>query len=178
MPDIRKILTEIDHARAAADAKKLRFTGLKEGQLVARMNAAGGTTRALSAALPMIVWQSWSSSTTPGGTISYNVGIHNPSPDLQIWLFAHVFVGPANFVADPGAAVQAVDPRFPRLTEPPFDGLHIAAGATASLSFSLNVPADAEVSNYIGNTFLFRADWHDVGVYLERGVFVFGVLAV
>lgn len=176
MPDIRKILTEIDHARAAATAKKLSFTGLKENQLVARMNAAGA--RALAPALPMIVWQSWNSATTPGGTISYNVGIHNPSPDLQVWLFAHVFVGPANFVADPGAAVQAVDPRFPRLTEPPFDGLHIAAGATASLSFSLAVPADVEVSNYIGNTFLFRADWHDVGVYLDRGVFVFGVVAV
>ena len=175
MPDLTKALASIHRAKAAADARKLRFTALSEAQLAARLSAP--TLRSLGAAPPMIVWQSWSGGTTPGGSISYNVGIHNPAGE-QIWLFAHVFVGPANFVADPGAAVQAVDPRFPRLTEPAFDGLRIPAGGDASLAFHLDVPVGIQQSNYLGNTFLFRADWHDVGVYLDRGVFVFGVGAV
>ncbi|MBK8262461.1 MAG: hypothetical protein IPK80_14155 [Nannocystis sp.] len=175
MPDLTKLVSSIQRAKSTADAKKLRFTGLSEAQLNARLNAPA--LRSLGAAPPMIVWQSWSSITTPGGSISYNVGIHNPAGE-QVWLFAHVFVGPANFVADPGAAVQAVDARFPRLTEPAFDGLRIPAGGDASLSFQVDVPANVQQSNYLGNTFLFRADWHDVGVYLDRGVFIFGVGAV
>ena len=78
-------------------------------------------------------------------------------------------------VPDVGEALATVDSRFPRLTLPEFAGLRIAPGATESLSFSIPVPANIETSNYLGNSFLFLADWHDVGDYLDRGVFVFEV---
>jgi len=170
-------MSEIDAAKSKAAAKKLRFTGMPEGLLRARLSPRRSAGRAVIAA-PMIVWQSWNSMTSPGGTITYNVGITNPSPNDEVWLFGHVFVGPANFVPDVGAAVQAVDARFPRLTEPSFAGLSLPANGSTSLTFNLAVPQGMEPSNYIGNTFLFRADWHDVGDYLDRSTFIFGVGAV
>lgn len=172
--EIPKLLADIELHRKRAESTKMRFTGLTEGQLGARLFArrAGAP---IPVALPMIMWQGWSGGTAPGGSIQYSFGILNPSATDEVCLFAHAFVGPANFVSDPGAAVQAVDPRFPRLSEPAFPGLMLAAGATASLSFDLRVPSEIEPSNYLGNTLLFRADWHDVGVYLDRGFWPFAV---
>lgn len=124
---------------------------------------------------PMIVFQGWSGSTAPGGTINYQVGIHNPDPTDWIWLFVHLFVGPANMIVDRGKALATVDERFARLTLPDFDGLQIAAGATESLQFDLPVPAGIEATNYLGNSFLFQSTWHDPGVYIDRSLFVFEV---
>ena len=112
---------------------------------------------------PMIVSQGWNS-TTPGGTVNYNLGIYNPDPTQAIWLFAHVWVGSGN-----------VDTRFPRLTQPTFFGLTLAAGASATLSFALKVPTAVEKTNYLGNSCLMQFSWHDVGTYLDRGIFVFAV---
>jgi len=177
-PDlVRRVLSEIDGEKSKAAQKKLRFTGMTEGQVRGRLMARRSNGRVVAAA-PMIVWQSWSSMTTPGGSITYNVGITNPSPNSEVCLFGHVFVGPANFVPNIGAAVQAVDTRFPRMTEPSFAGMSIPANGSTSLTFTLAVPQRIEPSNYIGNTILFRADWHDVGDYLDRSVFIFGVGAV
>lgn len=179
MPEnlVRSVMSEIESHRRDAAAKKLRFTALDEPKLRARLSPPRSGGRVVAAA-PMIVWQSWSSMTTPGGSITYNVGIQNPSATDEVWLFGHVFVGPANFVPEIGDAVQAVDARFPRLTEPSFAGLHLPANGASSLSFNLAVPTGIQPSNYIGNTLLFRADWHDVGDYLDRGTFIFGVGAV
>jgi hypothetical protein len=124
---------------------------------------------------PFIYFQGWTSAVAPGGTISYNVGITNPDPITQTSMFAHVFVGPANVVAAVGDALQIVDTRFPRLTEPKFFGLSIASGASATLTFSIKVPLGIDPSNYLGNTFLFQFNWHDVGTYFDRSVFVFQV---
>ena len=123
---------------------------------------------------PMIVSQSWGS-TTPGGTFNYTVGIYNPDPAQAIWLFAHVWVGSGNVDPVVGTFLSNVDARFPRLTEPKFAGLSIPAGGSAQLTFSIKVPAGVEKSNYIGNSALMRFNWHDVGTYLDRGVFVFNV---
>jgi hypothetical protein len=162
----RRLLEEIDQQRQEAERQGLNFTAPTAEQLrkkVARANS------------PMIVFQSWSGSTTAGGAISYTVGINNPDPDRWIWLFAHVFVGPANVAPNVGAAIQSVDSRFPRLTMPPFAGLTLDPGDTQSLNFSLDVPAGVESSNYLGNTILFQSTWHDVGEYLDRSLFVFEV---
>jgi hypothetical protein len=123
---------------------------------------------------PMIVSQSWGSA-PPGGTVNYGVGIYNPDPTVAIWLFAHVWVGSGN--ADPtvGTFLLNVDPRFPRLTQPAPTGLTLASNASATLNFALQVPTTAEETNYIGNSCLMRVNWHDVGEYLDRGVFVFTV---
>lgn len=126
---------------------------------------------------PMIVSQfgSWTGPTVLGGTLTYKVGIYNPDPTQAIWLFAHVWVGSGNVEPSVGTFLLNVDTRFPRLTQPAFGGLTLAAGASTVLHFALKVPATVEKTNYLGNCCLMQFNWHDVGTYLDRGVFVFTV---
>ncbi len=126
---------------------------------------------------PMIVSQfgSWTGPTPPGGTLTYNVGIYNPDPTQAIWLFAHVWVGSGNIDPTVGTFLLNVDTRFPRITQPGFAGLTLAAGTSTVLNFTLDVPSTVEKTNYLGNCCLMRFNWHDVGTYLDRGVFVFTV---
>lgn len=123
---------------------------------------------------PMIVSQGWGN-TTPGGTVNYGLGIYNPDPTQAIWLFAHVWVGSGNVDPTVGTFLLDVDTRFPRLTQPPFAGLTLASGASATLNFAIKVPTTVEKTNYLGNSCLMQFNWHDVGKYLDRGVFVFEV---
>ena len=44
-----------------------------------------------------------------------------------------------------------------------------------TISFALKVPAGVQKTNYLGNTCLMQFNWHDVGVYLDRGVWPFTV---
>jgi hypothetical protein len=123
---------------------------------------------------PMIVSQGWNS-TTPGGSVNYGLGIFNPDPGQAIWLFAHVFVGSGNVDPVTGTFLLNVDDRFVRLTEPVFDGLKLAPGAFATLNFTLPVPAATPRTQYLGNSCLMQFNWHDIGTYLDRSVFVFGI---
>lgn len=116
-----------------------------------------------------------SSSGSPGSTIQYNVGVNNPDPTDWIWLFGHVFVGTANVAPDISEALALVDTRFPRLTMPAFAGLTVKAGNTEQLNFTLNIPTGIELTNYMGNSVLYQATWHDRAEYLDRGLFVFAV---
>jgi hypothetical protein len=123
---------------------------------------------------PMIVSQGWNS-ILPGGVVNYNLGIFNPDPAQAIWLFAHVWVGSGNIDPVVGTFLLNVDERFPRLTQPAFAGLTLAAGASATLSFALKAPFTIEKTNYVGNSCLMQFNWHDIGLYLDRGVFVFAI---
>jgi hypothetical protein len=123
---------------------------------------------------PMIVSQGWNDAAL-GGTVNFNLGLFNPDPPQAIWLFAHVFVGSGNVDPTAGTFLLNVDPRFPRLTQPAFAGLTLAAGASATLAFALKVPPTVEKTNYFGNSCLMQLNWHDVGLYLDRSVFVFAV---
>ncbi|MEA2633419.1 MAG: hypothetical protein QOH92_186 [Chloroflexota bacterium] len=161
-----RIKQEVEKRRTEAEKNGEQFTSLTDDQLQKKLRR----TRS-----PMIVWQSWTGSTTPGGVINYSLGIYNPDPTTWVWLFVHLFVGAANMVADPNDAVVAVDSRFPRLTAPDFAGLSVDPGKTQSLSFSLPIPGNAEPTDYLGNSFLFHSVWHDTGQYLDRSLFVFKV---
>jgi hypothetical protein len=141
------------------------FTSVTEDEVERKLKRANS---------PMIVSQGWNS-TTPGGTVNYNLGVYNPDPTQAIWLFAHVWVGSGNVDPTVGTFLLNVDTRFPRLTQPAFAGLSLASGVFATLSFSLKVPNSVERTNYIGDSCLMRFNWHDVGQYLDRGVFVFAV---
>lgn len=163
---IKRILHEQEQQRDAFKKKGMQFTALDEEQLRAKL------ARARS---PMIVSQGWSGSAPAGGSLSYTVNIHNPDPAGWVWLFGHVFVGPANMIADVGEALDAIDDRFARLTLPDFPGLSLGPNEMAALTYSVGVPAGTPLTNYQGNTFLYQADWHDTGVYLDRGTFVFAV---
>ena len=123
---------------------------------------------------PMIVYQSWNS-TRAGEGVNLSVGDYNPDPTEAIWLFAHVWVGSGNIDPTLGMFLANVDTRFPRLTEPAFPGLTLAAGASATLTYDLLVQSTIQISNYLGNTCLMQSNWFDVGLYLDRAVFVFGI---
>ena len=163
---VGKISKVIERHRKEAGKKRQKFTAPDEEQLKKKLGKIKS---------PMIVSQGWGESTGSPGTINYRIGIYNPDAFTQIWLFVHLFIGPANMVPDVGAALATVDSRFPRLTLPKFFGLSIGSGASETLSFSIPIPANMESSNYLGNSFLFRADWHDVGDYFDRSIFVFEV---
>jgi hypothetical protein len=162
---IKKILAEIEKQKKEVK-KGDNYTAPTEEQLKQKLERVNS---------PYIYFQSWGPA-APGGTINYNVGITNPDPVQQIWMFAHVFVGSGNVVSSSGEFLLNVDPRFPRLTLPNFSGLTLAAGASSTLSFAIKIPASVEhPTNYLGNTALFQFNWHDIGTYLDRSVFVMQV---
>jgi hypothetical protein len=124
---------------------------------------------------PMIVSQGWSGSAPAGGAISYSVGIYNPDPTQAIWLFGHVFIGSGNPDPVTGTFLLNVDDRFPRLTQPDFFGQSIPPNGSATLTYSIAIPANVQKTNYLGNTALMQFNWHDIGTLLDRSVFVFKV---
>ena len=125
---------------------------------------------------PFIWSQGWGGSVPLNGTLNYNVGIYNPDPTTAIWTFAHVWVGSGNVDPVTGTFLLNVDTRFPRLTQPDFAGMSIPSGGSVTQSFQIKIPATVEKTNYLGNTCLMAFNWHDVGTYLDRSVFVFKVV--
>lgn len=162
---IKKITELVEKQRGLS--KNLNFTGITSSEIEDKFKRINS---------PFIWFQSWSGSTSPGGTINYNIGIYNPDPVNSVWLFNHVWVGSGNIDPIVGTFLLNVDSRFPRLTQPAFAGLNLAPGATATLSYSLKIPSTVEKTNYLGNSCLMRFNWHDIGTYLDRSVFVFGVV--
>lgn len=163
---LKRLADEIERRRREAEGEGRSFTAPTPEQLLKKLRKTES---------PMVQWQSWTPSVPPGGTLLYEVGIYNPDPIPWFNLFTHVFVGPATLAVDVGQAVAAVDPRFPRLTMPAFGGLGIDPGRHEALTFEVPIPTGIELSNYLGNAFLFQADWHDPALYLDRGLFVFGI---
>jgi hypothetical protein len=160
---IRQIQEAIEKHRHASKGE--HFTAITPEQIEKKLKRVKS---------PMIVSQGWNDAAL-GGTVNYSLGIFNPDPTQAIWLFAHVFVGSGNVDPSVGTFLLNVDPRFPRLTQPAFTGLTLAAGASATLSFALKVPSSVEKTNYLGNSCLMQLDWQDMGLYLDRSVFVFAV---
>ena len=159
---IKKTLDEIEKQRKNVK-KGDNFTAPTEEQLRKKFDRINS---------PYIYFQSWGPA-APGGTVTYNVGVTNPDPTQAIWVFAHVFFGSGNVVGNVGEFLLNVDERFPRLTQPDFAGLTLASGASATLTFSIKIPTNIDhPTNYLGNTALFQFNWHDVGTYLDRSVFV------
>jgi hypothetical protein len=163
---VRSLLEFLENQRNEARRGERHFTSLTADQLAEKLRRTNS---------PMIVSQSWNGNTGTPGQIDYQVGVFNPDPVERIWLFVHLFVGPANVAEDLTGAVTAVDPRFPRLTEPEFSGLQVPAGGSAQLAFGVPVPAGIEPSNYLGNSVLFASTWHDPAEFLDRSLFVFRV---
>ena len=80
----------------------------------------------------------------PGRTVKYSVGIYNPDPISYSGLFAHVWVGSGNVDPVVGTFLMNADARFPRLSQPAFDGLALGYYASAILTFGLKVPSFGE----------------------------------
>jgi hypothetical protein len=167
-----EVKKHIDHIQEITEQVK---KGKKSGQNVTVVTPEEIERKLRRVNSPMIVAQSWNSA-SPGNPINYNVTIYNPDPTQAIWTFAHVFVGSGNVDPVTGTFLLNVDSRFPRLTQPDFDGMSIAPHASVTQSFAITVPANVELTNYLGNTCLMQFNWHDIGTYLDRSVFVFKVV--
>jgi hypothetical protein len=162
----RRVLEEIELRRAQAREQGRNFVAPDSDQLLTKLQRAN---------TPSFTFFSWSGSTGSPGTINVSVGVINPDPVAFSSLYVHLFTGPANVAPNVGQALALADARFPRLTLPEFIGLTLDPGDTATLDFDVAVPANIEPSNYLGNCFLFQADYFDVGSTLDRGLFVFQV---
>lgn len=152
-------------AKHKRENKDEHFTSLSEEEIAAKLKRVNS---------PMIVSQGWSGS-TPGGTFNYSVGIQNPDPVSAGNLYVHVWVGSGNVDPAVGTFLINVDPRFPRLSQPPAFGVTLASGASTTLNFTIAVPAGIQKTVYLGNSCLMQLSYHDIGKYLDRGSFPFNI---
>jgi hypothetical protein len=165
-----QIKTHIENVQQAIE--KLKREAENRGELFRSLTPEEIEKKLKRANSPFLSGSAWAGTTSPGGTVPFSFQIYNPDTTQVNWLFMHCWIGTGN--ADPfvSSFLLNVDTRFPRLTEPARDtGLTVAAGADASLSFALKVPTTVEKTSYIGQGCLFRANWLDVGQYLDRGMF-------
>src|SRR2546430_2451098 len=123
----KKIQDEIEKQRRQVKEKEQNFTALTPEEIDKKLKRVNS---------PSVFYQIWTSSTTPGGTINYTVGIWNPDPTQAIWLFAHAWVGSGNVDPVVGTFLLNVDTRFPRLTQPAFPGASINPSTSLALSFA------------------------------------------
>lgn len=158
---------EISRERKDREKKGENFTGLTKEEFDKKMKRAES---------PMIVWQSWGGGVPPGGTITYSVGVQNPDPIAWGNLAVSVSVGNRNAIVGNDEFMTTFDDRFPTYAQPQPFGFSLAAGATTSQSFTIKIPAGVEKTGYFGNACLLQLSWHDVGKYLDRGLFFFQVV--
>ena len=168
---IAAIEAEIAKARTRREKSGETFTSLTREELEAKLKRAES---------PMIVWQSWNNTVPPGGAINYSVGVSNPDPVSWGALSVSVSIGNRNPITSNDIFLSNFDSRFPTLAQPPTTGFALGpvGSTTASMSFSfvLNVPVGIEKTGYFGNTTLQQLNFFDVGKYLDRAAFFFGVV--
>lgn len=163
------IVAAIAKQREEAEAEGQTFTGLTD---------RNGRNKINKQSEPLIVWQTWSSSVAVGSTLICDIGIANPTASKKQRLFVQLLVGTPTYPAPPGPpwadlSHVLIDPRFPRLTLPRFDGLSLDSGEVRSLSFAFQTPLSVERSNYFAHALLIHAGWHDGGQHLDRSLFLF-----
>lgn len=109
---------------------------------------------------------------TPGGTLSFSVGIYNPDPVSFNSLFVSTFVGTGNIDPVLGTFLLNVDTRFATLTAPNnSSGQTLAPSTSATFSYSLPVPATVQKTTYMVNACLFMRGWFETGTYYDRASF-------
>lgn len=167
---IDAITTEIAKHKEQHQKKGDTFTSVTQEQLENKLRRAQS---------PMIIWQGWSNTAPPGGTINYTVGIMNPDPVSWSNLAVEVTVGDRNPITDNDLFLSDRDARFAALAQTPPFGVTLGPSgsptASTSFNFNLTIPNGVEKTGYFGNAVLQQLNFHDVGKYLDRGVFFFGV---
>lgn len=159
--EVDQRLREIALLKEEIQHQGLVFSCLNESQLTRKVKGESSKS-------PYIYAQGWTSGTTPGSAAVYTVYIANPDPASYYPMFVSIFFGVANFLDDIGAGLSGRDTRWPYLSTAPFS---LAAGATTSKTFNYITPAGIALSTYMGNSVVWRGDWHDKGAYLDRGLF-------
>ena len=167
----KAVEAEIARERRVREKKGEVFTGLSKEEFEKKMKRAES---------PFISWQGWSGIAPPSGIINYTVGIQNP--DLFGWanLAVSVSIGNRNAIASHDEFMTTFDARFPTYAKPQPFGFSLtpagSPGASTSQSFAVKIPAGIEKAQYFGNSCLLQLNFHDVGKYLDRGVFFFEVV--
>ena len=159
--ELERRLEEIEVLRQQAQQQGLAFSAPTREQLEKKI-------RGESADSPYIYSMGWTSGTAPGSAASYQVWISNPDGAGYYPVFVSVFFGVANFFDNIADGIIARDDRWPYLSSPPFS---LAAGATATQSFSYTTPSTVPRSTYLGNAVVWRGELHDKGLYFDRGLF-------
>lgn len=159
--EVQQRLQEIELLRQEAQLRGLAFSAPSEEELARKI--AGETAQS-----PYVSGQGWSSTVPQGGSASYTVYVANPDANGYFPLFATIFFGMANFLGDIGVGPAGRNPEWPYISSPPFS---LAAGASTNQAFSYQVPSGIPLGTYTGNAVLWRGGLHDVGAYLDRGLF-------
>ncbi len=159
--ELEQRLKEIALFKQEAQANGLKFSSTSEEQIIKKLRGETGNS-------PYIYAQSWVSGTSIGAVANYTVYISNPDPTGYYPLFVSIFFGAANFLDDIAEALAGRDNRWPYLSSAPFS---LAAGGTTSKTFYYTSPTAITASTYLGNSVVWRGDYHDKGLYLDRGLF-------
>jgi hypothetical protein len=175
-------LSEMSERRAAnarrmlEDIENLRREAREEGKNLVVRDTVQLLEKLQSTNTPMFNTVGWNATTTHSpGKFDFLVTFFNPDPTFYVWVYAHVFIGPALLPADVGQALALADTRFPTLTRPDYPGLTLQAGTGGRLDFSLPVPKNIEPTNYLGNCFLFYCNYFGVSDYFDRCQFILNV---
>jgi len=159
--EVGQRLKEVALLKEEARDLGLKFSSVPEERLAAKI-------RGEAAKSPYIYAQSWTSGTTIGASAYYTVYVSNPDPVGYNPVFVSVFFGAANFLDDIAEALAGRDDRWPYLSTSPFG---LAAAATTSKTFNYSVPTGIAVSTYLGNSLVWKGEYHDKGSYFDRGFF-------
>ena len=161
---------------AEEDIARERKNREKRGETFTSVSKEEFEEKLKRAESPIIVWQSWNNTAPPTGTINYTVGVQNPDPVGWGNLAVSVSIGNRNPIVSNDQFLTTFDARFPSYAKPATIGFSLAPGASTSQSFALKIPAGIEKTGYFGNSVLLQLSWHDVGKYLDRGIFFFEVV--
>jgi hypothetical protein len=159
--ELERRLEEIELLRQQAQQQGLAFSAPTTEQLEKKIRGEGADS-------PYIYSMSWTSGTTPGSPAYFQVWISNPDGAGYYPVFVSVFFGVANFFENVADGFIARDDRWPYLSSPPFS---LTSMATGTQSFNYTTPSAVLRSTYLGNAVVWRGDFHDKGVYFDRGMF-------
>jgi len=151
------VLEEIEILRQQATRRGLAFSSPTTEQLEKKLG---------SKHTPFISGMSWTGWGSAISNFNYYIYVYNPDADSYGELFAYFFFGPANMVQDVGTALLSIDERLYRGFAN-FPG--VSSDSTTSVQFSYRFPRDIPLGLYLGNSFVFMRDYHDVGIYIDRG---------
>jgi hypothetical protein len=157
--EVEQRLREIELLEQEARQQGLGFSGLNEEGLRKKLQRESS---------PYIYSQSWTPATTAGSSANYSVYIANPDPAGHYPVFVSIFFGAANFLDDIGEGLNSRDTRWPYLSTGPFS---LAPGGNSNKTFFCTTPTGVPPSTYVGNAVVWRGDFHDRGVYFDRGLF-------
>jgi hypothetical protein len=159
--ELEKRLAEIEQLKQDAAARGAAFSAPTEEELAQKIRGESGKS-------PYIYAQSWTSGTSAGSPAQYSIYAANPDPTSHYPVFATIFFGLGNFLDDLGEAVDGRDVRWPYVSSEP---AYLAPGGNMTATFSYTTPTGLPRGTYVANSVLWEGNYHDKGVYFDRGLF-------